>query len=111
MVIMTENSDRISKTGITLLGLGPGDPAALTRRAWDWLAGIDRLYLRTLQHPTAASLPTHLTLVSFDALYERHDDFEDVYEAIVGEILSLGKTSLSDLCGARASLCGGSDLP
>jgi tetrapyrrole methylase family protein / MazG family protein len=94
MVIMTENSDRISKTGIILLGLGPGDPSALTRRAWDWLAGIDKLYLRTAHHPTVASLPTHLTLVSFDELYERHDDFEDVYEAIIEEILTLGKTTV-----------------
>jgi tetrapyrrole methylase family protein / MazG family protein len=88
---MTENDHRTTTAGITLLGLGPGDPAALTRRAWDWLTSIDKLYLRTVHHPTVHSLPAHLTLVSFDELYERHDDFEDVYEAIVEEILALGK--------------------
>jgi tetrapyrrole methylase family protein / MazG family protein len=90
---MTDNDHRTSTAGITLLGLGPGDPAALTRRAWDWLAGIDKLYLRTMHHPTVAYLPTHLTLVSFDDLYECHDDFEDVYQAIIQEILMLGKTA------------------
>lgn len=89
---MTENDHRTTTAGITLLGLGPGDPGALTRRAWDWLAGIDKLYLRTVHHPTVASLPAHLTLVSFDELYERHDDFEDVYQAIIEQILVLGKT-------------------
>ena len=90
---MTENDHRTTTAGITLLGLGPGDPTALTRRAWDWLAGIDKLYLRTVHHPAVASLPAHLTLVSFDELYERHDDFEDVYQAIIEEILALGKTA------------------
>jgi tetrapyrrole methylase family protein/MazG family protein len=90
---MTENNRSTTQPGITLLGLGPGDPATLTRRAWDWLARIDKLYLRTMHHPTVASLPTHLTLVSFDDLYERHDDFEDVYQAIIEEILALGKTA------------------
>lgn len=77
--------------GITLLGLGPGDPAALTRRAWDWLNGINKLYLRTVHHPTVAHLPAHLELESFDSLYERFEDFEEVYNAIVEEILNLGK--------------------
>jgi tetrapyrrole methylase family protein/MazG family protein len=46
-----------------------------------------------MHHPTVANLPTHLTLVSFDDLYERHDDFTDVYEAIIQEILMLGKAA------------------
>jgi len=79
-------------SGITLLGLGPGDPGLVTREAWDWLAGIDVLYLRTKQHPTAASLPEHLKLESFDSFYEDEESFEDVYEAIVKAILKLGQT-------------------
>ena len=38
--------------GITLLGLGPGDPAKLTRDAWDVIASVDEIWLRTNQHPT-----------------------------------------------------------
>lgn len=89
---MTEKNQRTSKAGITLLGLGPGASADLTRRSWDWLTGIEKLYLRTQHHPTVAHLPTHLVLESFDDLYERYDDFETVYEAIVEAVLSLGKT-------------------
>ena len=33
--------------GITLLGLGPGDPAKLTREAWDVLASAAEIWLRT----------------------------------------------------------------
>jgi len=78
--------------GITLLGLGPGDPGLITREAWDWLTGIDVLYLRTTQHPTVASLPEHLKLESFDSLYEDKESFEDVYDDIVKTILALGQT-------------------
>ncbi len=77
--------------GITLLGLGPGDPAMLTREAWDWLNDIDVLYLRTTMHPTVSDLPEHLKMISFDDIYEAEESFEIVYEAIVREILALGK--------------------
>lgn len=89
---MTINNHSKPGAGITLLGLGPGDPAAVTRRAWDWLNGIDKLYLRTVHHPTVAHLPAHLELESFDNLYERFEDFTAVYNAIVEEILTLGKS-------------------
>ena len=62
--------------GITLLGLGPGDPGMLTREALEWLDEIDTLYLRTNQHPTVGSLPEHLKIFSFDAIYEAHESFE-----------------------------------
>lgn len=78
--------------GIVLLGLGPGDPKSLTREAWEFLMGIDVLYLRTYHHPTVKDLPEHLETISFDALYESHEGFEDVYEAIIEQILTLGKT-------------------
>ena len=62
--------------GITLLGLGPGDPAKLTREAWDVLCSIDEIWLRTNQHPTVACLPVSLKVHSFDDLYEGGDSFE-----------------------------------
>jgi tetrapyrrole methylase family protein/MazG family protein len=76
--------------GITLLGLGPGDPGAITLKAWEWLADVQTLYLRTKQHPTVTYLPKHLELQHFDTLYETYDDFEAVYEAIIEKILHLG---------------------
>ncbi len=77
--------------GITLLGLGPGDPAQLTRQAWDWLQQIDEIYVRTRLHPVVAELPEHLTVRSFDEVYEREERFEDVYQQIVDTILDLGQ--------------------
>jgi tetrapyrrole methylase family protein/MazG family protein len=56
---------------LTLLGLGPGDPALLTQAAVAHLARIDELVLRTAVHPTVAGLPAHLRIVSFDDLYEQ----------------------------------------
>jgi tetrapyrrole methylase family protein/MazG family protein len=79
------------KQGITLIGLGPGDPKSLTLEAWEWLKQIDVLYIRTLQHPTVAYLPDHLSLISFDEIYETHERFEDVYQEIVERVLTLGK--------------------
>jgi tetrapyrrole methylase family protein/MazG family protein len=77
--------------GITLLGLGPGDAAKLTREAWDVLTAAQEIWLRTNQHPTVAALPPHLDLHSFDPLYETGETFEAVYAAIVEKILELGQ--------------------
>ena len=76
---------------ITILGLGPGDPAHLTRQAWRVLAETSEVYLRTRRHPTVAGLPARLTLHSFDHLYESSEDFSRVYEAIAGQIMALGR--------------------
>ncbi len=76
--------------GITLLGLGPGDPAKLTREAWDLLASAGEIWLRTDRHPTVACLPSTLKIHSFDALYEEGDSFEAVYSAIIDKVLELG---------------------
>jgi tetrapyrrole methylase family protein / MazG family protein len=78
-------------SGVTLLGLGPGDPAKLTREAWDLLCSVDEIWLRTKSHPTVASLPVSLRIHSFDDVYDGSDSFEDVYAAIVEKVLELGK--------------------
>ena len=80
-----------STRGITLLGLGPGDPAQLTRQAWEWLNRIPEVYLRTAQHPVIAGFPPSLAVHTFDALYEKADTFEQVYAAIVEQVLELGR--------------------
>ncbi len=78
-------------SGITLLGLGPGDPAKLTREAWDVLHSVEEVWLRTKQHPTVAGLPVSLKVHSFDDLYDNSDSFENVYSAIVDKVLELGQ--------------------
>jgi tetrapyrrole methylase family protein/MazG family protein len=76
--------------GIILLGLGPGDPAKLTREAWNVLGSTGEVWLRTEQHPTVAGLPASAKIHSFDAFYEAGNSFEDVYAAIVNKVLELG---------------------
>ncbi len=78
-------------SGITILGLGPGDPAMLTREAWDVLTSADEIWLRTRQHPAVAGLPPTLKIYSFDELYEKGESFESVYAAIVEKVLELGQ--------------------
>ena len=76
---------------ITIVGLGPGDPALLTLQAWDALSQAGEIYLRTRRHPTVAGLPQGIVLHSFDDLYDRADDFGTIYEAIAGHVLALGR--------------------
>jgi tetrapyrrole methylase family protein/MazG family protein len=78
-------------SGITVLGLGPGDPGLLTRRAWQVLTSSPEIYLRTRKHPVVDSLPGTIEIHSFDELYETSDTFEQVYEKIVQRVLELGK--------------------
>jgi tetrapyrrole methylase family protein/MazG family protein len=78
-------------TGITLLGLGPGEAGALTRQAVQVLDQADELYLRTSQHPVVATLQGKLVLHSFDHLYEELDSFQEVYDQIVEQVLTLGR--------------------
>jgi tetrapyrrole methylase family protein/MazG family protein len=81
----------MSTSGITLLGLGPGDPALLTRQAWDLLQNIPEIYLRSRLHPTVAGFPPDLRVKSFDHLYQNGQSFESVYHQIVEQILNLGE--------------------
>jgi tetrapyrrole methylase family protein/MazG family protein len=74
--------------GITVVGLGPGEPGLLTREAWLLLSESDEIYLRTRDHPVVPNLPTHIKVHSFDDLYAAHPSFEEVYAAIVDEILA-----------------------
>jgi tetrapyrrole methylase family protein / MazG family protein len=86
---MTNTGKKTNGGGIVLLGLGPGDLSLLTREAWEWLSGIDTLYLRTRLLPTVAGLPEHLSVVSFDEVDQRTDAFEALNEEIVEAVLSL----------------------
>ena len=77
--------------GITLLGLGPGDPKQLTLEAWDVLSAADEVFLRTRQHPTVSGIPSSVKIHSFDELYENGESFDDVYTSITQKVLELGR--------------------
>ncbi len=77
--------------GITVVGLGPGNPALLTLEAQQVLSQVTELYLRTRQHPTVAHLSRHLVLHSFDHIYEQQETFDQVYAEITRQVLELGR--------------------
>lgn len=73
---------------IEILGLGAGDLEQLPVGVYRKILKADRLFLRTKEHPVVSSLEKEgLTYVSFDAVYEKHDQFEAVYEEIVQTML------------------------
>ena len=78
------------KYGITVVGLGPGDPKQLTLEAHQVLREAGEVYLRTCHHPTVASLPSGPSLHFFDHLYEEKETFAEVYDEIARQVLELG---------------------
>lgn len=76
---------------ITILGLGPGRADQLTREAWQVLTEAREIYLRTRRHPTVAGLPPHVEQYSFDDVYDQASDFDQVYNAIAGQVIRLGQ--------------------
>jgi len=79
------------KQGITIVGLGPGDPNQLTLEAQQVLQEASEIYLRTYHHPTVASLRPGPSLRFFDHLYEEKETFTEVYDEIARQILELGQ--------------------
>jgi tetrapyrrole methylase family protein/MazG family protein len=77
-------------SGITIIGLGPGDPGLISHQAWQILESVEEVYLRTGQHPVVPHLPDALEIHTFDDLYDELPDFESVYQAIVERLLELG---------------------
>lgn len=78
----------MSHVSIEIVGLGAGDPDAITLGVWRKLQNAGRLFVRTERHPVMALVQEHgIAYTSFDPLYERHDSFPDVYEAIVSTLM------------------------
>lgn len=71
-----------AQSRLTIVGLGPGNPAQLTIEARQVLAEAPEVWFRTLRHPTVEGLPVKLHR-SFDDLYETLESFEAVYKAII----------------------------
>ncbi|HZG55801.1 nucleoside triphosphate pyrophosphohydrolase [Paenibacillus sp.] len=77
---------------IVVAGLGPGGPDGLTLGAWDAIRGAERLLLRTGLHPVVAWLREQgIAFETYDETYEANGRFEDVYEAIVADVLRRAK--------------------
>ncbi|KIP20496.1 MULTISPECIES: nucleoside triphosphate pyrophosphohydrolase [Anoxybacillus] len=69
---------------ITIVGLGAGDIDQLSLGVYRTLKQAERLFLRTKDHPVVAQLEAEgIYAQSFDDIYEKYDQFEQVYEHIV----------------------------
>lgn len=75
---------------ITIIGLGPGDPELITRRAWQLLTSAPQVWVRTRHHPAVAGLAAEVQIASYDHLYEQHTDFATVYNAIAADVVARG---------------------
>jgi tetrapyrrole methylase family protein/MazG family protein len=70
---------------VTVVGLGPAGSDLLGDATAALLAAPGRVFLRTARHPAAASA---VGARSFDELYESAATFDDVYAAIVEELVA-----------------------
>jgi tetrapyrrole methylase family protein / MazG family protein len=75
---------------VRVVGLGPGDADLLTRRTFDLLRDAPIVRLRTRVHPAAAAF---LDAVSYDDLYDRAATFEELYDAIVADLIELARNA------------------
>ncbi|NGZ78137.1 bifunctional methyltransferase/pyrophosphohydrolase YabN [Saccharibacillus alkalitolerans] len=77
-------------TGITVVGLGSGDPDQLTLGIWKVLQGASRIYVRTKEHPVMNRIAGEgIAFESFDSVYENNGSFSDVYETIARRLVEL----------------------
>ncbi|MRX72962.1 nucleoside triphosphate pyrophosphohydrolase [Bacillus lacus] len=74
---------------ITVIGLGAGDLDQLPYGIYNTLLSAEHLYLRTEKHPVVEELKQQMgKFQTFDAVYEKHSGFPEVYQEIK-EILLL----------------------
>jgi tetrapyrrole methylase family protein / MazG family protein len=75
---------------VVVVGLGPAAAALVPDAAYRALAGADRAFVRTSRHPAveAAADVVSGRLESFDRLYEGAGTIDEVYAAIVEELVS-----------------------
>ncbi len=78
---------------ITVVGLGPGDPAARTVAAQAALDAASRIILRTAIHPGLADLVADPRVTSCDDFYDRFASFDELYPAIVDHVLAAAAES------------------
>lgn len=80
----------VTKSLLTIVGLGPGDIDQLTPQALKVLQSGSPIFLRTSVHPLVSSLG--ISFSSFDHFYETFETLEAVYQAIVGTLIEALET-------------------
>ncbi|MFD9628723.1 bifunctional methyltransferase/pyrophosphohydrolase YabN [Peribacillus muralis] len=73
---------------ITIIGLGAGDLDQLPLGIYKKLKQPQRCFVRTVDHPVIEELKREgINFTAFDDIYEKHDQFEAVYEEIAATLL------------------------
>ncbi|WP_440970484.1 nucleoside triphosphate pyrophosphohydrolase [Peribacillus frigoritolerans] len=73
---------------ITIIGLGAGDLEQLPLGIYKKLIQTGQCYVRTADHPVIGDLKREgINFTAFDGIYEKHDQFEGVYEEIAETLL------------------------
>lgn len=74
---------------IYLIGLGPGDPQAITCRSLTTLKRVQRVYVRTAHHPGLQVLHDHhIAYKALDFFYEKSDTFAETYQQLAYFIMN-----------------------
>ena len=69
---------------VVVVGLGPGVPELISVAAAEAIAAIERRFVRTTRHPSAAVVEP---ATSFDPIYESAASIDEVYGRIVDELV------------------------
>jgi len=74
---------------ITIAGLGPGSPGALSLEVWEELQrSSQKIFLRTKKHPVVPWLTQKgIVFETFDSFYEEGLTFEEIYRRIADKII------------------------
>ncbi|GKU77087.1 nucleoside triphosphate pyrophosphohydrolase [Paenibacillus sp. L3-i20] len=87
----------MANQSIVIVGLGSGDPDQITLGVWRRLQSAKRIFARTEKHPVMSLLQEHeISYSTFDHLYEQHESFPEVYEAIASTLLEAACESVSN---------------
>jgi tetrapyrrole methylase family protein/MazG family protein len=75
---------------LKIIGLGPGKLKDLTLGAYKNMKDVEKLFLRTKEHPIAEQLlAEEIEFKTFDKVYETESSFEDVYDEITKQIVEM----------------------
>jgi tetrapyrrole methylase family protein/MazG family protein len=79
---------------VEVVGLGPAGAELLPDATRRTLSASSRAFLRTARHPAVAALEGHCE--TFDELYERAEDFDSLYAAIVDALITAAADAAPD---------------
>lgn len=84
---MNKGDFQVKKT-LSVVGLGSGSEDQVTIGIWRQIKQADKVYVRTADHPMMTLFAEeNISYSSFDYVYEKHDQFPDVYNEIVEALI------------------------